>query len=219
MFVASIRQGRRAGGRCRKPASNPSPSALFSFLHPDHERLVQRAISMSNLQLPILNRQAPTARQSIPSSPLLRVLPEYREYERTSTTVINAYVAPLMARYLGRLEAALGGRRLHVMQSNGGVISAATAKSLAARTVLSGPAGGIVGALAAAKRAGFDRAITFDMGGTSTDVALCDGSLPTTTEGEVAGCHAPAHPRHSHRRRRRRIHRARRRGWRAGRRA
>ncbi|HET7091698.1 MAG TPA: hydantoinase/oxoprolinase family protein, partial [Anaerolineae bacterium] len=158
---------------------------LFSFLHPDHERLVQRTIS--NYQSP----QLPGAggeRQSHPFISLsCEVLPEYREYERASTTTINAYVAPLIARYLGRLEAALGGRRLRIMQSNGGVISAATAASLAARTVLSGPAGGIVGAFDAAKRAGFSRAITFDMGGTSTDVALCDGSLPTTTEGEIAG--------------------------------
>src|SRR3972149_122140 len=125
---------------------------LFSFLHPDHERLVQRIIS--NLQSP------PTTDVEDESQPRpfislsCEILPEYREYERTSTTVINAYVAPLIARYLGRLEAALGGRRLRIMQSNGGAISAATAASLAARTVLSGPAGGIVGAVDAAKRRG-----------------------------------------------------------------
>jgi N-methylhydantoinase A len=115
------------------------------------------------------------------------LLPEYREYERTATTVINAYVAPLMNRYLARLAGGLGKRRLTVMQSNGGVISAGIAGRQAARTVLSGPAGGVVGARYVAGLAGFDELITFDMGGTSTDVALCPGRLPTTSRGEIAG--------------------------------
>ena len=144
---------------------------LFSFLRPEHERTARNILS------PVLPYV------SISSD----ILPEYREYERVSTTVINAYVAPLMARYLERLASGLGGRRLRIMQSNGGVISAAAASAQAARAALSGPAGGIVGAFDAAQRAGLVRAITFDMGGTSTDVALCDGGLPTTTEGEIAG--------------------------------
>ncbi|HEC21728.1 MAG TPA: hydantoinase/oxoprolinase family protein, partial [Chloroflexi bacterium] len=99
----------------------------------------------------------------------------------------NAYVAPLMDRYLARVEAALGGRRLRIMQSNGGVITAATARREAARTVLSGPAGGAVGAFHVAQMAGFDRIISFDMGGTSTDVALFPGRIVRTRESKIAG--------------------------------
>ncbi|MCB0021363.1 MAG: hypothetical protein KDE09_26385, partial [Anaerolineales bacterium] len=114
------------------------------------------------------------------------ILPEYREFERTATTVINAYVSPLMNRYLDRLAAGVAPRPLTIMQSNGGIISAATAGGEAARTCLSGPAGGVVGARFVAAAAGYEQIITFDMGGTSTDVALCDGRLPTTTEGSIA---------------------------------
>jgi N-methylhydantoinase A/oxoprolinase/acetone carboxylase beta subunit len=110
------------------------------------------------------------------------VLPEYREYERAATTLVNAYVSPLMGRYLGRLSENLGGARLRVLQSNGGSISAAAASRNAVHTVLSGPAGGVLGAAAVARAAGFERIISFDMGGTSTDVSLYDGGFPYTTE-------------------------------------
>jgi N-methylhydantoinase A/oxoprolinase/acetone carboxylase beta subunit len=113
------------------------------------------------------------------------VLPEYREFERWSTTVVNAYVAPIIDRYLGALEAGLGARRLAIMQSNGGSISAAAARAQAVRTVLSGPAAGVVGAQAVARQAGFDRVIAFDMGGTSTDVSLIDGDVTTSTESRI----------------------------------
>ena len=116
-----------------------------------------------------------------------RVLREYREFERWSTTVVNAYVTPLMARYLSVLEQRLGTRRLSVMQSNGGSIAAATARAAAVRTILSGPAAGVVGARAVAERAGYERIITFDMGGTSTDVSLVDGEIGMTTESFVGG--------------------------------
>ncbi|MFN2270347.1 MAG: hydantoinase/oxoprolinase family protein [Anaerolineae bacterium] len=150
---------------------------LFSFLHPAHEQAVRDRICATA-----------RARGAAPFVSLSsEVLPEFREYERTSATTINAYVAPLMNRYLSRLEEGLEGRRLRIMQSNGGVISAATAASQAARTVLSGPAGGVVGAYHVARLSGFDHTITFDMGGTSTDVALCDGGIPTTSEGEIGG--------------------------------
>jgi len=114
-----------------------------------------------------------------------RILPEYREYERWSTTVVSAYVTPIMSRYLRALEQGLGGTRLHVMQSNGGSISTATACSSAVRTILSGPAAGAIGAHAVARASGFDRVILFDMGGTSTDVSLIDGQLSTTNESTV----------------------------------
>jgi N-methylhydantoinase A/oxoprolinase/acetone carboxylase beta subunit len=118
-----------------------------------------------------------------------RVLPEYREYERFSTTVVNAYVTPLMARYLSALEQQLRERgdtaRLSIMQSNGGSISAARAKVAAVQTILSGPAAGAVGAHAVAVAAGYPQIIAFDMGGTSTDVTLIDGTIGVTTESTV----------------------------------
>jgi N-methylhydantoinase A len=147
---------------------------LFAFLRPEHEQRIAAALRA---------RLGPDLFISLSSE----ILPEYREYERTSTVVINAYVAPLMARYLERLERGLDGRRLRVMQSNGGVIGAAQAGAEAARTALSGPAGGVAGAYHVARLAGCERAITFDMGGTSTDVCLCDGAIPYTSEGEIGG--------------------------------
>jgi N-methylhydantoinase A/oxoprolinase/acetone carboxylase beta subunit len=113
------------------------------------------------------------------------VLPEYREYERWATTVVNAYVAPLMSRYLVRLQQGLGDSVLRIMQSNGGSISAARASSEAVQTILSGPAAGVVGAQAVAQASGVTRLITFDMGGTSTDVSLLDGAISTTSESLV----------------------------------
>lgn len=144
---------------------------LFSFLYPAHERLI--AAALEPLGIPI----------SLSST----ILPEYREYERTATTVINAYVAPKMSRYLARLQRGVAPRSLAVMQSSGGLISARVAGDEAARTVLSGPAGGVVGAFYVAEQAGFDQIITFDMGGTSTDVALCPGCVPLATDTEIAG--------------------------------
>ena len=114
-----------------------------------------------------------------------RILPEYREYERWSSTVLNAYVAPVMSRYLTRLEDGLTEARLHIMQSNGGILSAAQARDVAVRTVLSGPAAGAIGAHAIARASGFSRVILFDMGGTSTDVTLIDGQLGFTSESSV----------------------------------
>ncbi len=113
------------------------------------------------------------------------VLPEYREFERWSTTVVNAYVTPLIDRYLAKLEAGTTAKRLAIMQSNGGSISAAAARAQAVRTVLSGPAAGVVGARAVARAAGFRRIVSFDMGGTSTDVSLVDDVIATTNESKV----------------------------------
>ena len=110
------------------------------------------------------------------------MLREYREYERWSTTIVNAYVTPIMGAYLGALETRLAGDRFAVMQSNGGRLSATAAKAAAVRTILSGPAAGAVGARAVAEAAGHPRVIGFDMGGTSTDVCLIDGAIPTTSD-------------------------------------
>ena len=150
---------------------------LFSFVNPEHEeRLAER---LNELGLPV--------------SISHRILPEYREYERVSTLAINAYLAPRMSRYLGRLAEGISrqsdGRRvgLRVMQSSGGSISAEVAAREPVRTILSGPAGGVVAATQVARLAGISRLITFDMGGTSTDVAVCLGEAPTTSEAQVAG--------------------------------
>ena len=114
------------------------------------------------------------------------VSPEFREYERSSTTFVNAYVGPLMEAYLSELARARG-YRVTIMQSNGGFLSARDAARHPVRTVLSGPAGGVVGALEAAGRSGFRRVLGFDMGGTSTDVSLADGAPRETTEAMVDG--------------------------------
>ena len=145
-------------------------SLLFSFANPEHERTIRRELE------PV----------SIPVSLSSEVMPEYREYERTSTTVINAYLAPLMSQYLRRLQGRLGSE-LRVMQSNGGAVQAETAASEPVRTILSGPAGGVVGAFHVAALAGYKNIITFDMGGTSTDVALCEGDIKVTHESQVDG--------------------------------
>jgi N-methylhydantoinase A len=114
------------------------------------------------------------------------ISPEFREYERASTTLINAYVGPLMQSYLDRL-ARSSRHRIIIMQSNGGSLSAGEAGRHAVRTVLSGPAGGVVGAARIAALSGYRRLLGFDMGGTSTDVSLIDGAPRETTEAYVDG--------------------------------
>src|SRR5690348_10310355 len=104
------------------------------------------------------------------------VLSEIREFERSSTTAINAYLQPVVASYIAKLEAALAGvSKLHIVQSNGGIMSTATARRLPVRTALSGPAAGVVAGAALAKAAGFDNLITCDLGGTSFDVSVIAG--------------------------------------------
>jgi N-methylhydantoinase A/oxoprolinase/acetone carboxylase beta subunit len=112
------------------------------------------------------------------------VSPEFREFERASTTVINAYVGPMMDRYLGDLERR-SPFKVSIMQSNGGLLTASEARKQAVRTILSGPAGGIVGAVEIARLCGFPKALTFDMGGTSTDVALAAREPRLTTEARI----------------------------------
>jgi N-methylhydantoinase A len=150
-------------------------SLLFSFVNPSHERAVEKALG----------------HLGVPTSISHRILPEHREYERTSTVVINAYLAPRVGQYVSGLEGGLAshfpGARLWIMQSSGGSISASVAAREPVRTILSGPAGGVVAAAAVAQRAGFDRIITFDMGGTSTDVSLGHGRPIVTNEAKVAG--------------------------------
>jgi N-methylhydantoinase A len=151
-------------------------SLLFSFADPENERIVAAALEELGLPLSISHR----------------ILPEFREYERASTIVANAYLAPKVGGYLGGLAASIEGNsnsgRLEVMQSSGGVISARQAAEEPVRTVLSGPAGGVVGAHKLAAAAGFQRIIGFDMGGTSTDVSLVDaGGFRISNESSVSG--------------------------------
>ncbi len=152
-------------------------SLLFSFANPENERRVEAALR--GLVIPVCVSH--------------RILPEFREYERASTTVVNAYLAPKMSRYLERLEERIAGRyaggRVEVMQSSGGIVAARVAAAEPVHTVLSGPAGGVVGACRMAQWAGFERIIGFDMGGTSTDVFLASAAegAECTRESVVAG--------------------------------
>ena len=163
-----------------QPVESVAVCLLHSYVNPSHEERVVAA----------LEQAAHASQRTLFISASHRVLPEPREYERTSTTVVNAYVSPALGRYLDRLGPALTGRgvrSIRIMASDGGSMGLVTARELAARATLSGPAGGIVGAYAVARHAGFSRVITFDMGGTSTDVALVDGALPRTSESRVGG--------------------------------
>jgi N-methylhydantoinase A len=153
-------------------------SLLFSFANPEHEIAV--ASALRELGLPV--------------SVSHRILPEFREYERASTIVANAYLAPTIGSYLDKLarslDAEFGETSLTVMQSSGGIISARVAAKEPVRTVLSGPAGGVVAAHKLGQLAGFPRIIGFDMGGTSTDVCLVDasaGGLQIGNESTVSG--------------------------------
>jgi N-methylhydantoinase A len=187
-------------------------SLLFSFANPKNEQAIAEALKPLGIPLSISHQ----------------ILPEFREYERTSTVVINAYLQPVMQRYLENLEqrfrsaeqqasekaeqraserveqrfsAALSQPksdralapegpnppRIFLMQSSGGITPLAAAATEPVRTVLSGPAGGVVGAAASARASGFERIIAFDMGGTSTDVSLVEGPITTASHAEVAG--------------------------------
>jgi N-methylhydantoinase A len=170
-------------------------SLLFSFANSKNELAVADALRPLGVPLSISHQ----------------ILPEFREYERTSTVVINAYLQPVMQGYLQNLERhvkelvekrrfraakspfknsralAHASSRIFVMQSSGGITALSAAAREPVRTVLSGPAGGVVGAAATARRSGFERIIAFDMGGTSTDVSLVDGSITTASDGQVAG--------------------------------
>ncbi|HKU26185.1 MAG TPA: hydantoinase/oxoprolinase family protein [Candidatus Sulfotelmatobacter sp.] len=158
---------------------------LFSFANPKNEEAVATALKVLSLPLSISHQ----------------ILPEFREYERTSTVVINAYLQPVMQQYLQKLHQRVGGDRkalgssvtkravprIFVMQSSGGITALSTAACEPVRTVLSGPAGGVVGAVATARASGFNKIVAFDMGGTSTDVSLVEGEIKTANDAQIAG--------------------------------
>ena len=152
---------------------------LFSFLNPDHERRAARIIA----------EEAPRCRISISST----VLPVIREYPRLSTTVIDAYVGPKIGHYLLRLEERLRAAgvttpQLFLMQSNGGLMRISIGARHPNQTLLSGPAAGVIAGAALAERAARHHVVTFDMGGTSTDISvIVNGRMLETTEGEIAG--------------------------------
>lgn len=157
---------------------------LFSFANPENERAIARALDVLGVPLSVSHQ----------------ILPEFREYERLSTVVINAYLAPRMGRYLTLLNRGANGLtnrksraaepeggRVFVMQSSGGITTAARATREPVRTIFSGPAGGVVAASWLARKLRMPRAISFDMGGTSTDVCLFEGRPRTTRESILAG--------------------------------
>jgi N-methylhydantoinase A len=158
---------------------------LFSFVYPEHEQRIAGKLRAAGLLV----------------SPSSEILPEYREYERASTTAVNAYVSPVLDKYLSHLEntipTIISGKgaeaRLRVMQSNGGNISPAEARTHGVQCILSGPAGGVVGCeyvanFSLSPQQSQLKVITFDMGGTSTDVSLIAGKPQITTESIVGGC-------------------------------
>ncbi len=152
---------------------------LFSFLHPEHEARVRD----------IAREEMPDCSISLSSD----IVPQIREYHRLSTTVINAYLQPILARYIDQLDRRLSGagittRQKYIMQSNGGMATFATAARKAVTTVLSGPAGGVTAGAYACRMTGFKNIITFDMGGTSCDVALIkDGEPSVASRGKIEG--------------------------------
>lgn len=152
---------------------------LFSFMRPDHEQVTLQAI----------RREFPGLRVSLSSE----IMPVIREYRRLSTTVLDAYVGPALEGYLQRLdtglrETGLTTRQVFIMQSNGGLMSIDVAASRPVQTLLSGPAGGVISGRYLGEITGMRRLVTFDVGGTSTDVAtLVDGENLQTADGNVAG--------------------------------
>jgi N-methylhydantoinase A len=159
-------------------------SLLFSFANPENEAAIVAAVADLGKPLSVSHR----------------ILPEFREYERTSTVVVNAYLQPLMQSYMEKLAERAknagavsdatqkrGNTRIFVMQSSGGITALESAAREPVRTVLSGPAGGLVGAAAMAARSGLRKILSFDMGGTSTDVAAVQGEVRAAGQSEVAG--------------------------------
>lgn len=162
----------------RKKAESIAVCFLFSFLNPRHELAIKE----------IAEKEFPEATLSLSSE----ILPQIREFYRMSTTVINAYVAPIVSRYLSRLEGKLRDLgvmtpKLYIMQSNGGVSTFSSSAKKPVTTLLSGPAAGVIAALGICERAGVKNIISFDMGGTSCDVSLIHEGNPTiTTQGRIS---------------------------------
>ena len=142
---------------------------INSFVNPEHEIKVGEILKKLNIPV------------SLSSS----IIPEFREYERTSTTVVNSYLIPKVINYMNSLNEMLGDVNINVLQSNGGVTTPEQAGHEPVRIITSGPAGGVVGAFNIVSQLGIEKIITYDMGGTSTDISLCDSDIKYTTESVI----------------------------------
>ncbi len=161
---------RRIIGRIRRAGAEAvAVCLLHSYVNPHNEEVVARELERAGLMASVSSR----------------LLPEHREYERMSTTAVNAYLMPVMDRYLNELDRRLDRSELRIMQSNEGYLTPARARREPIRTALSGPAGGVVGARMLALAAGMPNVISFDMGGTSTDVSLIEGRIRRTHETRI----------------------------------
>jgi N-methylhydantoinase A len=164
--------GRALRSSCRnKKIDSVAVCLLHSYANDTHEKIIKDELF----------------RLDIPVTISSEILPEFREYERLTTTLINAYLGPVISSYIKRLTNILGSVSLHIQQSNGGILPAADIEKRAIYTVLSGPAGGVHGAHQLARVMEVDKIITFDMGGTSTDVSLCDGKPTLTRDHQIEG--------------------------------
>ncbi|MEY6431790.1 hydantoinase/oxoprolinase family protein [Thioalkalicoccus limnaeus] len=176
-----------ADGRWIEPLTDADIRALVVAV----ERLAPEAVAINLLFSYLDDRAERAIAAALPAglfvSRSAEVLPVCGEYERGLATWLNAWVGPLVGRYLGRLGQALPGTRIAVMQSSGDLVAADQTAHQTVRLLLSGPAGGLVGAGFVGRLAGCDRLLTFDMGGTSTDVALIDGEPPLTRLGRIGG--------------------------------
>jgi len=144
---------------------------LHSYANPKNEQKVEK--HLKSLGIPI--------------STSSKILPEFREFERTSTIVANSYLLPKVKDYMESLSRKLSDSEVTIMQSSGGVMSPQQASAEPVRIILSGPAGGVVGSVKVAGLAGYRNILTYDMGGTSTDVALCENGPKFTTESVIDG--------------------------------
>ncbi|MFC1826954.1 hydantoinase/oxoprolinase family protein [Thermodesulfobacteriota bacterium] len=164
--------GRRLRRICReKDAESVAVCLLHSYANDAHEVQIKKELLITGIPI-VLSSE---------------VLPEFREYERLTTTLINAYLGPIISSYIKRLNLTLGDVPLHIQQSNGGILPAADIEKRAIYTLLSGPAGGVHGSHQLAMEMGLNKIITFDMGGTSTDVSLCDQTPTLTRDHQVDG--------------------------------
>ncbi len=164
--------GRRLRRICRQGGfASVAVCLLHAYANPAHEQAIGNALEPLGLPVTLSSR----------------LLPEFREYERLTTTLINAYLAPVLAAYVERLRRHLDAIPLFIQQSSGSVLPAAGIAQRAVHTILSGPAGGVQGALAIGEAIGCQRLITFDMGGTSTDVSCCDNGLTMTRDYRIDG--------------------------------
>ncbi|KPJ99780.1 MAG: hypothetical protein AMJ60_03800, partial [Desulfobacterales bacterium SG8_35] len=164
--------GRRLRSICRaNKIESVGVCLLHSYANNTHEQRIKDELSSLNIPVTVSSE----------------ILPEFREYERLTTTLVNAYLGPVISSYIKRLTRQIGSVSLHIQQSNGGILPAADIEKRAIYTVLSGPAGGVHGAHQLAREMGLDAIITFDMGGTSTDVSLCDQTPALTRDHRIDG--------------------------------